>query len=54
VRQAVENACGAVPAMILYVLIVSALDVLVVLGSYQLYLLVRRLFCGKPEAVLVS
>ncbi len=37
VRQAVEAACGAVPAMLMYVLIVTALDVLFVLGSYWLY-----------------
>lgn len=49
VRQAVENACGAVPAMILYVLIVTVMDVLFVLGSYQVYKLLRRLFCGKAS-----
>lgn len=44
IRQAVENTLGAAPAMIMYVLIVTVLDILFVLGSYQLYLLVRRLF----------
>lgn len=54
VRQTVENACGAVPAMILYVLIVTVMDVLFVLGSYQVYKLVRRLFCGKEAPIAVQ
>ena len=43
VRQIVENAWGSVPAMLLYVLIVTILDILFVLGAYRLYLLVRRI-----------
>ncbi|MBR4108786.1 MAG: YwaF family protein [Oscillospiraceae bacterium] len=43
VRQIVETAWGSVPAMLLYVLIVTILDILFVLGSYRLYLLVRRI-----------
>ncbi len=51
VRQIVETACGAVPAMLMYVLIVTVLDVLFVLGSYRLYLLVRHLFCRTTAAI---
>ncbi len=50
VRQAVETACGTTAAMIMYVLIVTVIDILFVLGSYQLYLLVRRLFWGARAA----
>lgn len=52
VRQIVENACGTAPAMLMYVLIVTILDILFVLGSYQLYLLVRRLF--RPSSATVT
>ena len=51
VRQAVESACGTTAAMLMYVLIVTVIDVLFVLGAYQLYLLVRRLFWGAPATV---
>lgn len=48
VRQAVEAACGAVTAMILYVIVVTTLDVLFVQMSYWLYRLFRRgILCGK-------
>ena len=47
VRQVVENVWGNTPAMLLYVLIVTVLDILFVLGSYRLYLLVRRI--GQKE-----
>lgn len=53
VRQAVETACGKVPAMLLYVLIVTVLDILFVLGSYWLYRLVRKLVTGKKETLTV-
>lgn len=43
VRQIVENAWGSVPAMLLYVLIVTILDILFVLGAYRLYLLMRHI-----------
>lgn len=51
VRQMVENACGRVPAMLMYVLIVTVLDILFVLGSYRLYLLVRKLFQREQAAI---
>lgn len=43
VRQAVEASCGTVPAMLLYVLVVTVVDILFVLGAYWLYRLVRKL-----------
>ena len=43
VRQAVEAACGKLSAMLLYVVIVTVLDILFVFGSYWLYRLLRRL-----------
>lgn len=51
VRQTVEAACGAVPAMLLYVLIVTALDISFVFGAYWLYRLVRNVFIKKQVAV---
>lgn len=51
VRQAVENACGTVPAMLLYVLIVTVLDLLFVSGSYWVYRFVRKLAAGKQGVV---
>lgn len=43
VRQAVQNAVGAVPAQVLYILIVTVLDILFVWGSYWLYRLLQKL-----------
>ncbi len=43
VRQAVEAACGPVAAMLMYVVIVTVLDILFVQMSYRLYRLLRRL-----------
>ena len=51
VRQAVENACGTVPAMLMYVLIVTVLDVAFVFGSYWLYRLVRNMMVRKKVTV---
>lgn len=51
VRQAVQTACGTVPAMLMYVLIVTALDILFVFGSYWLYRLVRNIFTKKRVTV---
>lgn len=51
VRQAVEAACGAVPAMLLYVLIVTVLDILFVSGAYWLYRLVRKMFTQEKVTV---
>lgn len=42
-RQSVEAACGQVPAMLLYVVIVTVMDILFVQGSYWLYRLARKL-----------
>lgn len=47
VRQSVQSAIGALPATLLYVLIVSALNIVFVMGSYWFYRLVRRLLAGK-------
>ena len=49
-RQIVETACGTVPAILMYVVIVTIVDVLFVLGSYRLYLLARKLFCRTPAS----
>ncbi len=49
VRQTVETACGTVPAMILYVLIVTVLDILFVQMSYWTYRLLRRLAVEKAK-----
>ena len=51
VRQAVENACGAVPAMLMYVLIVTVLDITFVFGAYWLYRLVRNITARKKVTV---
>lgn len=50
VRQAVEAAWGTVPAMLLYVAVVTVLDILFVLGSYWLYRLARWLCRNKAIA----
>ena len=44
VRLAVQEAVGALPAKLLYIAIVSALNVVFVYGSYWLYRLVRKWF----------
>lgn len=49
VRQAVETACGAVPAMLLYVVIVTILDILFVQLAYRLYRLLLRLAAAKSK-----
>lgn len=50
VRQAVQDAIGRVPAVIFYVTIVSALNVLFVYGAYWFYRLCYRLLKGKTPA----
>ena len=47
IRLAVETACGKLVASILYVVIVTVLDIFFVLGSYWLYRLVRNLITKK-------
>lgn len=54
VRQAVETACGTVPAMLMYVVIVTVLDVLFVLGAYWLYRLARWLSRDRSTAVKIE
>lgn len=54
VRQTVEAACGTVPAMVMYVTIVTVLDILFVFGAYWLYRLMRRLSWNKSMAVPVK
>lgn len=49
VRQMVQNALGYVPAQLMYVLIVSVLDLLVVWGSYRLYCLLHKLLTKNKE-----
>ena len=44
VRLAVQNAVGALPATLLYISIVSTLNLVFVYGAYWLYRLVRKLF----------
>ena len=51
VRQAVETACGTVPAMLMYVLIVTVLDISFVFGAYWLYRLVRNMMVKKQVTV---
>ena len=43
IRLAVRNAVGAVPAQLLYILIVSLLNILFVWGSYWLYRLLQKI-----------
>ena len=49
VRQMAQDAVGYVPAQLLYVLIVSVLDLLVVCGSYRLYCLLYKLLTRKQQ-----
>lgn len=51
VRQAVEAACGPIPAMLLYVVIVTILDILFVQGAYWMYRLIRNLITRKKVTV---
>jgi len=51
VRVSVQNAIGALPATLLYVAIVSALNIVFVIGSYWFYRLVRHLLAGKKEKI---
>lgn len=54
VRQMVQTALGYVPAQLMYVLIVSALDLLVVWGSYRLYCLLYKLLKKEKCSVASS
>lgn len=49
VRQSVENAWGRLPATLLYVATVSALNIVFVIGAYWFYRLCRRLISAKKE-----
>ncbi len=48
-RQSVENALGAVPAKLLYIVIVIIMDVLFVLMSYGLCKLLKKALSGKTK-----
>lgn len=50
VRAAVADALGYGAAQVLYVLIVTVLDILFVLMSYWLFRLLRKVFTGKQAA----
>lgn len=49
VRQAVELAAGAIPAMLMYVAIVTVLDILFTQGAYRLYRAVYRAISSKEK-----
>jgi uncharacterized membrane protein YwaF len=48
VRLTIRDMIGYAPTQILYVLIVTCLDVAFVIGAYWFYRLCRRLILGKP------
>ena len=49
VRVQLQGALGVVPTQILYIAIVSALNVVFVYGAYWFYRLVRHLLCCLPK-----
>ena len=49
VRVSLQGVLGYVPTQILYILIVSALNIGFVYGSYWFFRLVRRLLEGKAK-----
>lgn len=49
VRVQLQGVLGTVPTQILYILIVSALNLAFVYGAYWFYRLVQRLVCGLPK-----
>lgn len=51
VRQAVESAAGSVPAMLMYVSIVTILDILFTQGAYWVYRGGCKCFCSKEKVV---
>ena len=53
VRLAVQEAVGALPAKLLYIAIVSALNVVYVYGAYWLYRLLQKLFQKQEKPTLV-
>jgi len=53
VRLSMQGVIGVVPTQIVYVLIVSALNILFVMGAYWFYRLTRRLLTKKAEEAVV-
>lgn len=51
-RLSVQGAVGEIPARILYILIVSAVNVVFVVGAYWVYRFVRQLAAGKQSATV--
>ena len=49
IRVSIQEAIGYVPTQILYVTIVTCLDMAFTLGAYHFYRLCRRLVCGKDK-----
>lgn len=50
VRQSIQGVIGVVPTQIIYVLIVSALNIFFVIGAYWFYRLARRLLSKKETS----
>lgn len=50
VRVMIQDCIGYVPTQILYVIVVTCLDVAFVIGAYWFYRLCRRLIVGKADA----
>ena len=53
VRLAVQEAVGTLPATLLYIAIVSALNLVFVYGAYWLYRLLHKMFKKQEETALV-
>lgn len=53
VRLAVQEAVGTLPATLLYISIVSALNIVYVYGAYWLYRLFKKLFKKQEKTTLV-
>ena len=51
-RLSVQGAVGEIPARILYILIVSAVNVVFMVGAYWVYRFVRQLAAGKQSATV--
>ena len=53
VRLAVQDAVGALPAKLLYITILSVLNIVYVYGAYWLYRLLQKIFKKEKEPTLV-
>jgi hypothetical protein len=49
VRLAMHGMIGYVPTQIIYVIVVTCLDMAFTLGAYHFFRLCRRLVCGKDK-----